>query len=133
MEATVESLCNQLARARLLDADAIRGLRGRWRSEGGAAVDNVQEFLSPNFHQPLPFKYLFLLLIAILARSRPPVNWIELILILTFTYMALYSVRYITLFVIITAPILIRLIDQMKLELPTKVNTFLEERTPVPP
>jgi hypothetical protein len=92
-------------------------------------MDHVQEFLSPNFHKPLPFKYLFLLLIAILARSRPRVNWIELILILTFTYMALYSVRYITLFVIITAPILIRLIDQMKLELPTKVNTFLEERT----
>src|SRR5262245_49989 len=92
-------------------------------------MDNVQEFLSPNFHQPLPFKYLFLLLIAILARSRPTVNWIELILILTFTYMALYSVRYITLFVIITAPILIRQIDQMKLSLPTKVSKFLEARS----
>jgi hypothetical protein len=92
-------------------------------------MDNVQEFLSPNFHQPLPFKYLFLLLIAILARSRPPVNWIELILILTFTYMALYSARYITLFAIITAPILIRLIDQMKLDLPTKVKKCLDERT----
>jgi hypothetical protein len=92
-------------------------------------MDHVQEFLSPNFHKPLPFKYLFLLLIAILARSRPAANWIELILILTFTYMALYSVRYITLFVIITAPILIRLIDQMKLDLPTKVAKFLEERS----
>jgi hypothetical protein len=92
-------------------------------------MDNVQEFLSPNFHQPLPFKYLLLLLIAILARSRPTVNWIELILILTFTYMALYSVRYITLFAIITGPILIRLIDQMKLDLPTKVGRFLDERS----
>jgi hypothetical protein len=92
-------------------------------------MDNVQEFLSPNFHQPLPFKYLLLLLIAILARSRPTVNWIELILILTFTYMALYSARYITLFVIITAPILIKLIDQMKLELPTRVRRFLDERS----
>src|SRR5207244_4134372 len=34
-------------------------------------MDNVQEFLSPNFHQPLPFKYLLLLLIAIVASSRP--------------------------------------------------------------
>lgn len=92
-------------------------------------MDHVQEFLSPNFHKPLPFKYLLLLLIAILARSRPAVNWIELLLILTFTYMALYSVRYITLFVIIAAPILVRLIDQMKLELPTKVSRFLEERS----
>jgi hypothetical protein len=43
--------------------------------------------------------------------------------------MALYSVRYITLFAIITGPILIRLIDQMKLELPQKVRRFLEERS----
>ena len=92
-------------------------------------MDHVQEFLSPNFHEPLPFKYFLLLAIAILARSRPTVNWIELILILTFTYMALYSVRYITLFVIIIAPILIRLMDQMKLELPTKVSKFLEARS----
>jgi hypothetical protein len=92
-------------------------------------MDHVQEFLSPNFHQPLPFKYLLLLLIAVLARSRPTVNWIELILILTFTYMALYSVRYITLFAIITGPILIRLIDQMKQGLPTKVSRFLDERS----
>jgi hypothetical protein len=92
-------------------------------------MDNVQEFLSPNFHQPLPFKYLFLLLIAILARSRPTVNWIELILILTFTYMALYSARHITLFAIITGPILIRLIDQMKLGLATKVRSFLDDRS----
>jgi hypothetical protein len=92
-------------------------------------MDNVQEFLSPNFHKPLPFKYLLLLLIAIVARSRPSVDWIELILILTFTHMALYSVRYISLFVIITAPILIRQIDQMKLALPTKVSKLFEERS----
>jgi hypothetical protein len=92
-------------------------------------MDHVQEFLSPNFHKPLPFKYLLLLLIAILACSRPTVNWIELILILMFIYMALYSVRYITLFAIITGPILIRLIDQMKLGLPTKVRRFLDERS----
>jgi hypothetical protein len=92
-------------------------------------MDNVQEFLSPDFHKPLPFKYLLLLLIAILARSRPTVNWIELILILTFTYMALYSARYIPLFAIITGPILIRLIGQMKFSLPTIVSRSLEERS----
>jgi hypothetical protein len=92
-------------------------------------MDHVQEFLSPNFHEPLPFKYLLLFLIAVLARSRPTVNWIQLILILMFTYMALYSVRYITLFVIIVGPILIRLIDQMKQDLPTKVRSLLEERS----
>jgi hypothetical protein len=92
-------------------------------------MDHVQEFLSPNFHEPLPFKYLLLLLIAVIARSRPTVNWIELILILAFTYMALFSVRYITLFAIIIGPILIRLLDQMKQELPAKVSRFFEERS----
>ena len=92
-------------------------------------MDHVQEYLSPDFHQPLPFKYLLLLLIAILALSRSTLNWIELFLILTFTYMALYSVRYIPLFVIIASPVLIRLIDQMKLGLPTKVSKFLDERS----
>jgi hypothetical protein len=92
-------------------------------------MDHVQEFLSPNFHQALPFKYLLLLTIAILAWSRPAVNWIELMLILTFTYMALYSVRYITLFAIITAPILIRLIDQMKVGLPIKIREFWDQRS----
>jgi len=91
-------------------------------------MNHVQEYFSPDFHQPLPFKYLLLLLIAILALSRSTLNWIELFLILTFTYMALYSVRYIPLFAIITSPILIRLIDQMKLCLPTKVSEFLDER-----
>ena len=44
MEATVESLCNQLARNRLLDANAVRTLRGKWRGEAGAAADSVSEF-----------------------------------------------------------------------------------------
>jgi len=91
-------------------------------------MDHVQEFLSPNFHDPLPFKYVLLLTIALLALARPTVNWIELMLVLTFTYMALYSVRHITLFVIITAPILIKLADRIKEELPQRVVEFLHER-----
>jgi hypothetical protein len=74
-------------------------------------MDHVQEFLSPNFHQPLPYKYLLLFLIGTLAVSKLTVNFIELTLILIFTYMSLYSARYIPLFAIITAPILVRLID----------------------
>jgi hypothetical protein len=74
-------------------------------------MDNVQEFLSPNFHGPLPFKYLFFLLIAILAISRSSLNIIEIILILLFTNMALYSKRHIPLFAIIVAPVLTRQID----------------------
>src|SRR5207245_8979696 len=44
MSASVESLCNQIARSRLLDGAAIRALRGTWRREAGPAADNVAAF-----------------------------------------------------------------------------------------
>jgi len=76
-------------------------------------VDIIMEYRSPNFHQALPFKYLLLLTIATLAVSRAAANPIELLLVLAFTYMALYSERHIPLFAIIIAPILVRRIDLM--------------------
>ncbi len=69
-------------------------------------MDNVGEFLSPNFHKPIPFKYLLLTLICILAVSRKPLDFIEVVLVLLFTNMSLFSARYIPLFAIIVAPIL---------------------------
>lgn len=71
-------------------------------------MDHVSEFISPNFHEPLPFKYLMFLMIAVFAFSREKLNMIELVLVLFFTNMALYSARYIPLFAIITAPIIMR-------------------------
>lgn len=44
MQASVESLCNLLAKNRLLPGDQIRTLRARWRSEGGPQVDDVDAF-----------------------------------------------------------------------------------------
>lgn len=72
----------------------------------GYLMDNVNEFLSPDFHQWLPFKYLLLLLVAQLAISRKRIEPSELLLVIVFTYMALYSARYIPLFALVTAPIL---------------------------
>jgi hypothetical protein len=71
-------------------------------------MSNVLEFLSPNFHGALPFKYLFLLTIAALAVSAVPLNVIEATLTVLLSYMALYSARYIPLFAVIVAPILLR-------------------------
>ncbi len=71
-------------------------------------MDNVVEFMSPNFHEPMTFRYLLFLMIAILAISNKGLNLIELALISLFSYMALYSARYIPLFGIIAAPIIIR-------------------------
>jgi eukaryotic-like serine/threonine-protein kinase len=44
MEFTVESLCNQLARNRLLAPDAVRRMRQRWREEAKGASDDAGRF-----------------------------------------------------------------------------------------
>ena len=44
MEFTVESLCNQVARNRLLAPDAVRALRQRWRDEAKATADDARRF-----------------------------------------------------------------------------------------
>jgi hypothetical protein len=79
-------------------------------------MDNVIEFMSPNFHHVMPFKYLLFLTIGIFAVSLRKADIIELSLILIFTNMALVSARYIPIFCVITAPILSRqagfLLDQ---------------------
>lgn len=71
-------------------------------------MDNVTEFLPPNFHELSPFKYLILLLVALLALSREKLRFTDILLLLVFLNMALYSVRYVPLFAIIASPILVR-------------------------
>ena len=92
-------------------------------------MNNVQEFLSPNFHEPIAFKYLLLSTIALFAFSRVALNWIEVGLVILTTYMALYSARYIPLYAIITAPILFRLIDRLKDNLPPTAINWLGRRS----
>lgn len=92
-------------------------------------MNNVQEFLSPNFHKPITFKYLLLASIALFAFSRVALNWIELGLVILTTYMALYSARYIPLYAIITAPILLRLTDRLKHDLPSLALHWLARRS----
>ena len=76
-------------------------------------MDNVNEFLSPNFHKPMPFKYLLLLFVTILAISKRPLDFIEVVLVLLFTNMSLFSARYIPLFAIVVAPIMSKQADSM--------------------
>jgi hypothetical protein len=54
----------------------------------------------------MPFKYLLLVLVGMFAISRKPLDFIEVVLVLLFTNMALFSARYIPLFAIVTAPVL---------------------------
>lgn len=91
-------------------------------------MDNVSEFISPNFHEPMAFTYLLFMMIAILALSRKGLNIIELALIMGFTYMALYSARYIPLFGIISAPIIIRQADHLVDRFRGKLAGFFRRR-----
>ena len=71
-------------------------------------MDHIQEYLSPNFHETMPFRYLLYLVILLFGLSEKRVSITEIALILLLTHMALYAVRYIPLFGIIAAPILVK-------------------------
>ena len=74
-------------------------------------TDSIMEYLSPNFHGWMPFRYLLFLTIGILAISKDRLSLIELILIIGVSHMALYSIRHVPLFAIIATPILLRQAD----------------------
>jgi hypothetical protein len=92
-------------------------------------MDHISEFLSPDFHEWMSFKYLLLLLIVILAVSRKTIEATELVLILAFTNMALYSARYIPLFALITAPILTRKADEVRGLIGGRLAGFFSKRS----
>jgi len=76
-------------------------------------MDHVSEFLSPNFHTDLRFEYMLILMILVFGVSVLRLNAIEIMLVLLFTHMSLYSARYIPLYAIILSPILGRQIDNL--------------------
>lgn len=93
-------------------------------------MDHVDEFLSPNFHYAyaLGFEVLLFLLILMLVISRGRLNFIEIILTLVFTHMALYSKRFIPLFGIIIAPILAKHVDSILKESNGRLASFFKKR-----
>lgn len=88
-------------------------------------MDNVNEFLSPNFHEPMLYTLLLFLLITVLALSKKRLNTIEFMLIILFTYMSLYSIRYVPLFSIIVSPILSRYLQNIFEEGSGRIKKFL--------
>lgn len=91
-------------------------------------MDNVSEFISPNFHEPMPFTCLLLLIIAVFSVSKKALNIIEVMLMLLFTYMALYSARYIPIFAIIAAPVLVKQTEFVMMQSRVKVMDFIDKR-----
>jgi hypothetical protein len=80
-------------------------------------MDNVNEWLSPNFHTDLRYEYMLLLMIFVFGVSVLRLNSIETLLVLLFTHMSLFSARYIPLYGVILSPIIARRIDQLIIDL----------------
>jgi hypothetical protein len=91
-------------------------------------MDHITEFQSPNFHGTLPFRYLLYLTIGVFAVSTIRVDLIEMGLVLLFTHMALYSVRYIPLFAIIVCPILVRYAALLVENTPGRIVSYYKKR-----
>jgi hypothetical protein len=70
----------------------------------------MAEFQSPNFHHLLllPSKYFLLLMIVLIGILKKNLDVIEILLIIVFANMALFSQRFIPLFCIVAAPIFVR-------------------------
>jgi hypothetical protein len=73
-------------------------------------IDHIAEFQSPNFHHLvlLPSKYFLLLMILVIGTLKKNVDVIEILLVILFANMALFSQRFILLFCIVAAPIFVR-------------------------
>ncbi|HEX6769496.1 MAG TPA: hypothetical protein VF208_09105 [Candidatus Binatia bacterium] len=91
-------------------------------------MDWVIEFMSPNFHQALPFKYMFIAVIGVLALAPKRLNLIESGLLTLVSYMALYSVRHVSVFAIVAAPILLRMSNGVVASLPKRISQFYQAR-----
>jgi hypothetical protein len=91
-------------------------------------MDRVTEFMSPNFHEGLPFKYMLFAAIGMLALSRFPLNLIEAGLITLVSYMALYSARHVSLFALVAAPLLLRTGESIIDRLPESFSQFYRNR-----
>lgn len=68
-------------------------------------MDNIQEWLSPNFHTDRIFEFMLILYAAIIITSKKRVDIIEGALLLLLTHMSLYSARYIPLLALVATPI----------------------------
>ena len=73
-------------------------------------MNNIAEFQSPNFHHLLllPSMYFLLLMILLIGILKKSLEVIEILLIIVFANMALFSQRFMPLFCVVAAPILVR-------------------------
>ena len=90
----------------------------------------IPEYQSANFHEPetWPFILILLLLIISLARNVTKTPWSHILLVASFTGIALYTSRMIPLFAIVTAPIAARaMADWIRQEYPDSRYSAMEK------
>jgi hypothetical protein len=92
-------------------------------------MDHVEEFMSPNFHGFAPYRYLILFLVGMLGLSKARITATELMLILLFTSMSLYSARYIPLCAIVYSPILSKYGDILIQQYRGRGSGLLQQRS----
>jgi hypothetical protein len=93
-------------------------------------MDHVSEFMSPNFHDlyAKPFEITLILTLIVLSVSKKVLNVIELIAMILFIHMSLYSARYVPLFCIIIAPILMKQMSPLLEKSNGKLGKFFKKR-----
>ncbi|MEM7032575.1 MAG: hypothetical protein AAF629_23685 [Chloroflexota bacterium] len=76
----------------------------------GVLRDFIAEWQSPNFHQPIvqSFLVLVLVMIAVLARTKHPMDWTDLALLGGWTTLSFFAVRNVPIFALVCTPILTR-------------------------
>lgn len=70
-------------------------------------TSKIPEYQSANFHLPETWPFIIILLLTIIgfARTQLRIRWIDILLIVSFTGLALYTSRMIALFAIVATPI----------------------------
>jgi hypothetical protein len=94
-------------------------------------TSKIPEYQSPNFHLPetWPFIILILLTIVVLARTNERLPWKHVLLVISFTGMALYTSRMIPLFAIVVTPITAKtMADWIRSEDPQSRLFLLQEK-----
>lgn len=92
-------------------------------------TDVIAEYMSPNFHEFVPFKYLLLGVILIFGFSEKKPTKVDILIVLFFANMALNSIRHIPLFAIVTAPIMMQHTETLLQNAPSRIRTYLATRT----
>ena len=93
-------------------------------------TSKIPEYQSPNFHMPETWPFIAILLLTILgfARSTEKTRWTDILLVVFFAGMALYTSRMIPLFAIVATPITAKVIaDWTRREFPQSRLLMIQE------